>query len=170
MTDFASAYGSRGMGALRLCGFLGLIAALVPVHLVYRLIRPGDPFHITQIFHRGIMRVLGFRVRVHGAIASPSPVLFVANHASYLDIPVLSALIPAAFVAKAEVAGWPLIGFLAKMQNTVFVERRAIRAVTPKQPVALPACKETESGHFSRRHLDRRDESPAFQKQPFQRH
>ncbi len=125
MPDFASAYGSRGMGVLRLCGLVGVIAALVPVQLIYRLVRPGDPFRITQICHRGIMRVLGFRVRVHGAMASRAPVLFVANHASYLDIPVLSALIPASFAAKAEVAGWPVIGFLAKLQNTIFIERRA---------------------------------------------
>lgn len=128
LPDFASTYGSRMMAALRLAALFALMVALVPVQVVYRFVRPSDPFRIPQIFHRGIMRILGFRLRVHGAIASPSPVLFVANHASYLDIPILSALVPAAFAAKAEVNGWPLIGFLARLQNTVFLERRAVRA------------------------------------------
>ena len=67
-------------------------------------------------------------MRVHGAIAAKPPVLFAANHSSYLDIPVLGSLIPAAFVAKAEVAHWPLFGILAKLQHTVFIERRHAHA------------------------------------------
>ena len=55
--------------------------------------------------------------------------LFVANHSSYLDVPVLGALIPAAFAAKSEVAGWPLIGTLARLQNTVFIERRVVKTL-----------------------------------------
>jgi 1-acyl-sn-glycerol-3-phosphate acyltransferase len=62
-------------------------------------------------------------------MATQSPVLFVSNHSSYLDIPVLGALIPASFVAKAEVADWPLFGILAKLQNTVFIARRQVDAV-----------------------------------------
>jgi 1-acyl-sn-glycerol-3-phosphate acyltransferase len=127
-SDFISAYGSRSLAVLRLMALLTLVAALVPVQVIYRFLRPSDPFRIPQIFHRTIMRILGFRVRMHGAMASPSPVLFVANHASYLDIPILSALIPSAFAAKAEVNSWPLIGFLARLQNTIFIERRAMRA------------------------------------------
>lgn len=128
MTNFATAYGSRSLGLLRLMAFFGLIAVLVPVQFVYNLFHTRNPYLISQLFHRTLMRALGFRLRVHGTIASSAPTLFVANHASYLDIPVLSALIPASFVAKAEVSGWPLIGFLAKMQNTIFVERRSVKA------------------------------------------
>jgi 1-acyl-sn-glycerol-3-phosphate acyltransferase len=101
------------------------MVALVPVQLAYRIISPDDPFRIARIFHLGIIRILGFRVQVHGAMESTKPVLFVANHASYLDIPVLSTLIPGSFAAKAEVGGWPLIGFLARLQNTIFIERRS---------------------------------------------
>jgi 1-acyl-sn-glycerol-3-phosphate acyltransferase len=51
-------------------------------------------------------------------------VLFVANHVSYIDIAVLGSLIAGSFIAKAEVARWPLFGWLAKLQRSVFVDRR----------------------------------------------
>jgi lyso-ornithine lipid O-acyltransferase len=51
------------------------------------------------------------------------PVLLVANHSSWLDIPVLSAVTPLSFIAKSEVGGWPLVGTLARLQGTVFVDR-----------------------------------------------
>jgi 1-acyl-sn-glycerol-3-phosphate acyltransferase len=117
-------FGALAMGGARLSGFFALILVLAPIHLVYTTFRPDDPFRIPQLFHRLLLRLLGFRMRVHGAIAVTAPVLFVSNHSSYLDIPVLGALIPSAFVAKADVARWPLFGFLAKLQRTVFIERR----------------------------------------------
>lgn len=51
-------------------------------------------------------------------------IVFLGNHISYLDILVLSARLDANFVAKADVQHWPLFGFLAKLQNTVFISRR----------------------------------------------
>ncbi len=57
------------------------------------------------------------------------PVLLVSNHVSWLDIPVLSAVAPLSFVAKREVDGWPGIGMLARLQQTVFVDREKRTAV-----------------------------------------
>jgi len=48
----------------------------------------------------------------------------VANHQSYLDIPILGGVIEGSFVAKAEIAGWPYFGVLAKLQRSIFVDRR----------------------------------------------
>ena len=53
------------------------------------------------------------------------PTLFVANHVSYLDIPVIAQCVDATFVAKAEVAGWPLFGHAAKLTRTIFIQRSA---------------------------------------------
>ncbi|HLO77529.1 MAG TPA: lysophospholipid acyltransferase family protein [Magnetospirillum sp.] len=70
-------------------------------------------------------RLLGFHVVVRGVPVNPAkPVLYVANHASYLDILILGSVLDACFVAKAEVAGWPGFGFLARIANTVFVDRK----------------------------------------------
>ena len=66
----------------------------------------------------------GMAVVPVGEMSTRRPTLFVSNHTSYLDITVLGSLIPGSFVAKTEVAQWPLYGWLAKLQRTVFVERR----------------------------------------------
>src|SRR5947207_12734790 len=65
--------------------------------------------------------VLGIRIRTHGSM--PSSGLLVSNHLSYLDIVVLSSIRPCVFVAKRDVASWPLFGWLARAAGTVFVDR-----------------------------------------------
>jgi 1-acyl-sn-glycerol-3-phosphate acyltransferase len=115
-------------GSLKVSAFLMLVALLVPVALIYKRVDPDHPFVLPQLFHRLLLRILGINLRLHGSPAHTAPVLFVSNHASYLDIPVLGAVLPAGFVAKSEVAKWPLFGFLSRVQNTVFIERRSTRA------------------------------------------
>ncbi|MDP7641888.1 MAG: lysophospholipid acyltransferase family protein, partial [Alphaproteobacteria bacterium] len=107
--------------------FVGWTAALLPVQMF--LVRFNMPLskRLPMIWHRGVCRILAFRVEQHGEISRTRPTLFVCNHTSYLDISVLGAVLPASFVAKAEVRGWPLFGLLARLQRTVFVERRASR-------------------------------------------
>lgn len=65
----------------------------------------------------------GLSVRVSGSAASDGSVLYVCNHCSYLDIPVIGWFADATFVAKAEVANWPLFGHAARLTRTVFVQR-----------------------------------------------
>ncbi|MBN9021532.1 MAG: 1-acyl-sn-glycerol-3-phosphate acyltransferase [Rhizobiales bacterium] len=68
-------------------------------------------------------RLIGMRVRVIGEPAPP-PVLIAANHTSWLDITVLGGIVkPVSFIAKSEVAGWPVLGLLAKLQRTIFIDR-----------------------------------------------
>ena len=115
-------------GVLKAAAFLALVVLLTPVAVVYKRIDPKRPFRIPRFFHRTLLRLLGIRLRIYGEPSTASPVLFVSNHASYLDVIVLGSLLSAGFVAKSEVAGWPLFGFLAQVQNTVFIERRSTRA------------------------------------------
>jgi 1-acyl-sn-glycerol-3-phosphate acyltransferase len=72
-------------------------------------------------------QVLGLRLTITGAI--PPSGLLVCNHLSYLDVIVLSALRPCVFVAKADVAGWPLFGWLARAAGTIFADRARRLAV-----------------------------------------
>lgn len=116
------------IATLKVVAFFILIIALVPVALVARRIDPARPYRVPNVFHRLLLKLLGIRLRMFGAPCEEAPVLFVANHTSYLDVPVLGAVLPACFVAKADVSGWPLFGFLARVQNTVFIERRSTRA------------------------------------------
>lgn len=74
-------------------------------------------------YHRFVARLFGIRLRVIGTPVQGQGVLMVANHTSWLDIVVFSAAARLSFVAKAEVATWPFFSTLARLQETVFVER-----------------------------------------------
>jgi len=63
-------------------------------------------------------------------------VLFVANHVSYADITVLGSVIAGSFIAKAEVADWPFFGWLAKLQRSVFVDRRVRSTITQRDAIS----------------------------------
>jgi len=96
---------------------------LAPVHLLGLALRNDLQRKVPVLFHRIVCGILGVRVREVGQRACTGQVLILSNHASWLDISVLSALAPVVFVAKSEVAGWPVFGMLAKLQRTVFIER-----------------------------------------------
>ena len=78
---------------------------------------------LPHLYHRVTAPLIGARVHVNGTLARERPLLLLANHVSWLDIPVLSAVAPVSFVAKAEMHGWPVFGWLARAQRTVFVNR-----------------------------------------------
>jgi 1-acyl-sn-glycerol-3-phosphate acyltransferase len=68
--------------------------------------------------------LLDLHIEIRGDMSTAHPTLFVCNHSSYLDISVLGSIIKGSFIAKAEVADWPVFGYLAKLQRTVFVDRQ----------------------------------------------
>ncbi len=79
---------------------------------------------VPVLFHRLFLRLFGIRVAVFGHPPQPgTPTLVVANHVSWLDIPVMGSLVPLSFVAKREIASWPLVGHLARLQRCVFLDR-----------------------------------------------
>jgi 1-acyl-sn-glycerol-3-phosphate acyltransferase len=115
--------GSTALAALRLAAYLTLTFALMPVQAL--LLALGGGTKLSVLYHRLCARILGFDVRVRGTPVAGGPVLFASNHISYLDITVLGGIAELSFVAKSDVARWPLFGWLAKLQRTVFVDRRA---------------------------------------------
>jgi lyso-ornithine lipid O-acyltransferase len=117
-------FGSSYLGCFRLAiyGFITLV--LTPVQVLILLVAPRFWWALPHAYHKLCCRIMGLRVRVVGVPAKERPTLFVSNHVSYLDIPVLGSVVPVAFVAKTEVAQWPGYGVLAKLQRTVFVDRR----------------------------------------------
>lgn len=80
---------------------------------------------VPHIYHRILCAVIGIRVREIGRRSNDSPVLILANHVSWLDICIISAVAPVVFVAKHEIAGWPVFGWLAKLQRSIFIDRQA---------------------------------------------
>jgi lyso-ornithine lipid O-acyltransferase len=101
--------------------FLALLVAAV---VDYRIRRPRWGAEGAVWIHRWcgrIIRVLGFRCEVEGRIPVGGAV--VSNHLSYLDILLYSSVQPFVMVAKTEVRGWPLLGWLTAQAGTVYVER-----------------------------------------------
>ena len=90
--------------------------------LLGKLNLPGWGF-IASNYYRVLCALLRIRVSVVGNPVRDRAVLFVSNHVSWIDIVVIGSITPVAFVAKREVASWPLVGVTAKMQRTVFVDR-----------------------------------------------
>jgi 1-acyl-sn-glycerol-3-phosphate acyltransferase len=78
---------------------------------------------IASNYYRALCSLLRIRVRVNGEPVRRRAVLFVFNHVSWADILVIGSIAPVAFVAKREVADWPLVGITAKAQRTVFIDR-----------------------------------------------
>lgn len=121
------------MGSLRagsiLTGFAGLTLPLMPVQAGLVRFAPRLARQLPHWYHRRVCRLFGIRLEIEGAVASDRPALLVANHTSWLDIPVLSAVAPVSFVAKKEVGTWPGVSALARLQRTVFVDRERRSAV-----------------------------------------
>ncbi|MFE2297418.1 lysophospholipid acyltransferase family protein [Streptomyces sp. NPDC059445] len=76
-----------------------------------------------------VVHTAGVRTRITGAARPTGGVLIVANHVSWLDIPLLAAVRPARMVAKTEVRGWPVMGALAARGGTLFIDRDRLRAL-----------------------------------------
>ena len=117
--------GSPFRALVRLSLYLGWTLLLLPVQALLVLLNLPLSRRLPRFYHRVCRRLIGLDVICRGEISDERPILFVANHTSYLDITVLGSLIDVSFVAKAEIADWPLFGWLAKLQRSVFIERRA---------------------------------------------
>jgi 1-acyl-sn-glycerol-3-phosphate acyltransferase len=124
---------------------VGLFLLCVPLHYSWKLAGARSPW--PRRFLGWVGRTAGMKVRVEGRPV-PSHVLFVANHESWLDILLLAGASGTAFVSKDDVERYPLIGWLARLNNTVFIartDRRSVRgqadqlreALERGQPVAL---------------------------------
>ncbi|MBM3519009.1 MAG: 1-acyl-sn-glycerol-3-phosphate acyltransferase, partial [Alphaproteobacteria bacterium] len=114
--------------AVAIAAALGWTLLLLPVQGVALALRLRLRATLPHFYHRWLARVLGVRIEVSGRRVSRGPALFTVNHSSWLDIVVLSATIPGSFVAKKEVASWPGVSILAKLQRSVFVAREVRQA------------------------------------------
>lgn len=116
--------------------YLAWTFALMPVQAAGLVLRRRWTAEFPRFYHRRCCRILGLDVRRIGEPVAARPVLFAANHVSYTDIAVLGSLIAGSFVAKSEIAGWPLFGWLAKLQRSVFVDRQARSTAQQRDAIA----------------------------------
>ena len=101
---------------------LHLLRASVTVACIFPFVGDSRRLGLKQRWSRQLLEILGVRLDAHLAGVAPGS-LIVANHISWLDIYALNSARPMAFVAKSEVRSWPLIGWLAKNSDTVFLNR-----------------------------------------------
>jgi len=116
--------GSRLLGLTRTIPYLLFTLVLMPIQAAALALHSGLARRIPVFYHRCALRMLGFEVVVRGTPSTARPTLFVSNHTSYFDIPVLASLIEVSFIAKADMMNWPFFGRLAKLQRSVFVDRK----------------------------------------------
>jgi 1-acyl-sn-glycerol-3-phosphate acyltransferase len=105
--------------------FIVLTLVLLPLQLIGMAFGLRLQRTIPHFYHRILCALIGVRIREVGRRSTASPALILSNHVSWLDICVITALAPVVFVAKSEVAGWPVFGWLARLQRTIFINRRA---------------------------------------------
>ncbi len=105
---------------LRVASLIAVLIMVLPPHAIWRLLQLSSPW--PKVFMLATTRICGVRRKAVG-VPLRRDVFFVANHLSWLDIPVIASANGTAFIAKAELADAPIIGWLAKMNRTVFVSR-----------------------------------------------
>src|SRR5690242_12673717 len=103
---------------VRLSLYLLLTLPLMPMQALLLAIGGAWRQRLPRLYHRWACHILGFRVAIAGEPSALRPTLFVANHISYIDIEILGGLIEGSFIAKTDVARWPLFGWLARLQRT----------------------------------------------------
>ncbi|MET4927327.1 lysophospholipid acyltransferase family protein [Streptomyces sp. PSRA5] len=129
-------------GTVAACARLlaGLCAVVVGILLLplAALLAAGSRDRLTRVWTRTVIRYFGVRIRIEGAAPDPARdptpeahggVLVVANHISWLDIPLVAALFPGRLLAKSDIRRWPVIGTVAELGGTLFVERDRLRAL-----------------------------------------
>ncbi len=113
------------IAAIKMIAFVGLCLLIVPLQLVVMFFHKGRYAYILpHLWHKGACAIFRIRVQKTGSIYTNSQVLYMSNHLSYLDIPAISSILCfGSFVAKKDVASWPLFGFLSTLQQTAFISR-----------------------------------------------
>jgi len=123
--------GSYPRALLRLLAYAALTLPAMLLQALALGLRLPLSKSLPYWYHQRCCGIMGFRVERRGRQSRAQPTLYVVNHVSYFDIMILGSLIHgASFVAKAEVARWPLFGWLARLQRSVFIERRGREART----------------------------------------
>lgn len=111
----------RSVSAVTL--LLAFIVVAIPLQWISLKLGLPSRRWIPLGFHKFCVRMFGLRVSVRGLPAPERPLLLISNHSSWLDIVVLSSVLPVVFIAKSEIARWPLFGLFARLQRSVFVDR-----------------------------------------------
>lgn len=116
---------------LRIAMALALVALVTPCVVLLQIIAMKTGWWsetvMPRLWHATVVKALGLRISVTGQMSDMRPLLIASNHVSWTDIMVIGSRFPVRFIAKSDLAGWPIMGYLSTLQRTVFVERERRR-------------------------------------------
>ena len=121
------------MSSSRLIIYALITLILCPFQIIGLVIYSPLTRIIPLVHHKLTAKVIGLRINSIGIQSTKAGILFVSNHLSYFDIIVLGSLIPGRFIAKSDVAKWPVFSLLAKITRTIFINRKKGFQLTIKQ-------------------------------------
>ena len=108
----------------KLFSFFLLCVAVVPPQTFVLFFTNGPAARILpRVWFKSVCLIFGITLQRSGDVYADTQTLYVANHLSYLDIPVIGSVLDASFVSRGDVARWPFFGYLAKMGQTAYVAR-----------------------------------------------
>lgn len=122
--------------SLKLVMIILLVASAAPFQALFRLCHLKIAHILPVLVHRAATVIMGIRVEIRGEPPRQLPTLVVSNHVSWLDIVIISSVQPFSFIAKSEIEKWPVFGVLAKLQNSIFIDRQR-RTATAKANHAI---------------------------------
>lgn len=112
-----------GLASLRFFLIILVFIGFTPIYWMLLKINQPLGFRFGRFYLATWRKCIGHQLIIKGKLSKAKPTLFVSNHSSYVDILVLGTFIPARFVAKQEVAKWPIMGWLATNQGTLYIDR-----------------------------------------------
>ncbi len=125
-------------GVIRVFGFVVVTLLLLPFFFVARALGRKWDRAVAALWCRCGLWLAGVKLKKIGEpIRNGGAVM--ANHASWLDIMAIGATAPVHFVAKSEIEGWPIFGWMGKISNTVFIARRRIEAKAQERKLSARA-------------------------------
>jgi 1-acyl-sn-glycerol-3-phosphate acyltransferase len=102
---------------------LHLVAGLLLAACLAPFCAPSRKKKIIQWWCKKVLGILNIEVKVSGDSPNKSATLFVSNHISWVDVFALMSIVPLIFIGKSDIKNWPLLGFLARHGNVIFIER-----------------------------------------------
>lgn len=107
------------------------VLGLLKLSIFYKFYSDKNRQILLQRWSNKLLKLLDIRMVVQGEIPSQfNNTLLVSNHISWLDILIIFIAVKPRFVAKKEIASWPIVGKVAKLSNTIFIERENKRSIT----------------------------------------
>ena len=115
------------IATIKIAIFLLLCLGIIIPQKLVMLFSKGRISHIIpELWHKTVCAIFRFKIEIQGTPNTASQTMFMSNHISYLDIPILGATVKhTSFLAKKEVQSWPGFGFLADLQRTAYIERKS---------------------------------------------